>query len=638
MSRAWSRAAAYVRPGPALRRFGTFARLDARSGKWTWGVILLAMAGLMVVRPGAVCAQESGLKVAIFRPGEGETLYSNPSAPFAAIPVTGLVSANDFDLNQLQVRLEVLRGAQVTKSAALKPEKDGTFRVDVGINPNPVSDQAELEIGCDSRCHSMQNLILPAGAVRLRVTASDPLGHKAVAERSVFVDDAGYADLPVQVMIEGEPGRGLAGVQVVAATRLYFWRAREFSGVTDATGRATIHLERLSEAPTDYVLQIAPRIVNGTFVTGRVPVSVRLPPGATSLAPVTVVARAQRGQINGSLDLTGSGNLSGLRIRAVDLSTGGAHTAEVSQGKFSLSDLPLDKYSLALDDSPAGAQNVQAEPQTVDLGTSPVATATLRLAFARTVRGVVHDSNGNPLPFAWITTDQPAKVGRVGPTSGEFVLGGLSGERVLWVTAPGYWSKPIALNGDNLDITLTPQPDLRVVASGSGTITLPPPTIGTLSGNQLSLKRGWVWGKGASSFVINTPDVDIAVESGSFALEYFPGESSWLYVSEGSAQVTSSAPDGAIRISAGQMLAFGPGAPQPSPVALDDAAVRVLHTGGAVPVQVEADPAFPAWLRDVVEQQGIPFAQATILAGLGVVLLAAGGIVWCIRRRRQPFR
>ncbi len=615
-----------------MRRFQTFARLDAC-------LLLLAMAGLLVAGPSAVRAQESGLRVTIFRPGEGETLYSNPSAPFAAIPVTGLVSANDFDLNQLQVRLEVLQGNQVTRSASLKPEKDGTFRLDVGVNGHPVSDQAELEIGCDSRCHSMQTLILPAGPIRLRVTASDPLGHKAVAERSVSVDDTAYVDLPVQVMIEGEPGRALAGVQVIAATRLYSWRAREFSGVTDATGRATIHLERLSQAPTNYVLHIAPRNVNGMFVTSRDPVSVTLPAGATSLAPVSVVARTQRGQITGSIqDLTGLGNLSGLRIRAVDLATGDGHTAPVSQGKFSLSDLPLDKYLLALDDSQAGAQNALAEPQTVDLGTSPVATATLRLAFARTVRGAVHDSSGNPLPFAWITTDKQAKVGRVGPSSGEFVLGGLAGERVLWVTAPGYWSKPIALNGGSQDIALTPQPDLRVVRSGSGTITLPPPTIGTLSGNQLSLKRGWVWGKGASSFVINTPELDIAVESGSFALEYFPGESGWLYVAEGGAQVMSSATDGTIRMSAGQMITFGRDAPHPSPVALDDATVRALFAGEAIPVQVEADPAFLSRIRDAVEQQGIPFAQSSLLAALGVILLAAGGILWRIRRRRQPSR
>jgi hypothetical protein len=620
--------AACVRLGPTLRRLQTFARLDAC-------LLLLAMVGLVVARPSAVRAQESGLRVTIFRPGEGETLYSNPSAPFAAIPVTGMISANDFDLNQLDVRLDVLQGSQVARSATLTPEKDGTFRIDVGVNGHPVSDQAELEMGCDSRCHSMQRLILPAGRIRLRVTASDPLGHKAVAERSVIVDYTAYVDLPVQVTIENEPGRALAGVQVVAATRLYSWRARQFSAETDATGRAMIHLERLSEAPTNYVLQIAPRVVNGTFVTSRVPVSVTLPAGASSLAPLTMIARTQRGQISGSIpDLTSFPNLSGLRIRAVDLTTGGGHTAEVSQGKFILSDLPLDKYLLALDDSRAGAQTLLAEPQTVDLTTGPVATATLKLvASARTVRGTVHDSNGNPLPFAWIATEKQAKVGRVGPSSGEFVLGGL--ERVLWVTAPGYWSKPVALNVDSLDIVLTPQPDLRVIASGSGTITLPPASIGSLSGNRLSLKRGWVWGKGASSFVINTPELDIAVENGSFALEYFPGESSWLYVSEGSAQVTTSAADGTIRVSAGQMLAFGPNAAHPSPVVLDDAAVRVLHSGEAVPVQVEADPGFPARLRDAVEQQGVPFAQASIAAALGVVMLAAAGALWRIRRRGQ---
>jgi hypothetical protein len=401
------------------------------------GAIVLLMAVWMVSGPRNVHAQVPGLTVAILRPGEGETLFTGPSTPFSAVAITGRVWTKGIDLSQLLARLDVVQGGRVSESALLKLEKDGTFRQDVGITANPLTDLTEEEHGCDGRCHMAQRPILPPGPVLLRVTVSDALGHQAVAERPVIVDRAAYIELPVQVVADGDPVKALAGVQVVADTWFYKWRSREIFAVTDATGRATLHLERSSQVPTHYVLQVAPGVTKGVQVASRVPVTLTIPPGATSMAPLTLVAQVQLGKITGSLDAGGLPNLPSLTVRAVDLTTGAGHTVPVVQGQFSLSNLPLDKYLLILDDAQAATQKVQAEPQTLNLGASPSATVTLKIATtsAQGVQGTVHGSDGNPLPFAWIAAEKETQSGRVGPVSGEFVLNGLSGERVLWVTA-----------------------------------------------------------------------------------------------------------------------------------------------------------------------------------------------------------
>ncbi len=586
--------------------------------------LVLAIAGLVVVRPGVVRAQESDLKIGIVRPADGETLYGSPDGPFAHVPVAGWVAAEAVDLKQLAVRLEVFQGTKLFGSATTTPSGDGTYSFDVALNSNvqishPVTD-------CGGYCHTFAPLGFPSGPVLLRVTVTDPRGRTATAERSITVDQSGYADVPVQVMVADDPKQTLAGVSIVATTRLYAWRAREFSVKTDAQGRALLHIEALAQAPTRYLFSIEPIVFDGVLYSSREALQVTLPPGATSVAPIVLMVDSRRGQITGTV--SGDRVAQSMTVRAIELPRGAAYTTKTTQSNFTLSDLPIGKYLLTIDEA-------NAAPQTIDLSATPVASATLKLstALARIARGVVRDTSGSPIPFAWIATEDRNKVGRVSPSSGEFALFGLPAEtHVLWVTAPGYWSRPVAL-ADELDVTLTSQPNTRTIPWGSGTLTVPPQTIADLSGNQLALKRGWVWGKGDGAFAISTPDLDIALQGGLFTLEYLPGETNWFYLREGKAQVSATDSEETIALSAGQMVAFGKGVIHPSAVTLDDAVVRAVHAGETSPVAIETDQERAARLRDAVEQLGIPFAWATVFA----VLLAAGLAVlgmWLIWRRQ----
>jgi hypothetical protein len=596
------------------------------------GALALIVFGVTNSIPVQAQTQTSGLAITIVRPGEGETMYSSPASGFVAVPITGFVSAFGLDVNQLQVRLDIYNGTKVTGSLTTTPLADGTFSFDVGINTNSVDDAKESEAGCDSRCHMQKLLNFPPGHVIFHVSVSDPLGHTTTAERSIIVDVSGYADLPVQVVGDGAAGHALAGVRVVAASRLYLWRAREFSAVTDAFGRATIHLERLSQAPTHYVLQLEPRIVDNTFVAGCVPVSLTILAGATALPPLVVVAQTQRGQIQGTI--ADFQNRSDLTVRAIPFSGSAAFTIKTIQGKFNLSNLPLDKYLVTIDDADSISQGIQAEPQTIDLASASSITMTLKLASdaTRVVRGVVHDMKGTPIPFVWLANERKDKFARVAPTSGEFIMGGLSGgDRMLWVTAPGYWSQPVAV-ADRLDIALTPMPNTRSVLWGAGKITVPELTRANIAGNEISIERGWIWGSGTGAMTIHTPEINVAMQAGSFALEYVAGETNWLYVMDGQAQVTAFGADKTVMVSANQMLASGKETTNATPIALDADVVRALHSNEPSQVYGETDTAIIARVHDEIERRGI--SSTFVALGLGLAVAAfLVGVGWQRRRR-----
>ena len=468
----------------------------------TW--LILVVITIVVASVNDARAQTNALTVVITRPGEGETLYSSPTAPFARVPVTGWVSADNFDVAQLQVRLEILQGTKLIGSLTTAPQADGAYSFEVAINSNPLSDLANVEKGCQGTCHALMPFSLPSGVVLLRATVTDPLGKKAIAERRVVVDQSGYADVPVQVVVADHPGQNIQGLRVVASTRLYDWRAREYSATTDASGRAVLHLEALGQAPTRYLLRVEARVINGILYVSPTPLPVVFPPGTTIAALIELKVASQYGRIDGTIDPKGLKDLSGLNtltIRAIQVPSGAAFATKTAQGKFSLVDLPIAKYWLVVDEEAVAAQSAQAAPQPIDLTSTSVVSATLQLAPAHVIHGVVRDSDGNPIPLAWVAMDEQGKNIRVSASSGEFVWYGLPTDaHALWITAPGYWRHPVALDSDRLDIMLAREPETRVIPWGNGAITLPPETIATLAGNRLALKRGWVWGKGTACF------------------------------------------------------------------------------------------------------------------------------------------
>jgi hypothetical protein len=131
---------------------------------------------------------------------------------------------------------------------------------------------------------------------------------------------------------------------------------------------------------------------------------------------------------------------------------------------------------------------------------------------------------------------------------------------------------------------------------------------------------------------LRTPELEAELQAGSFALEYVPGETNWLYIMDGQALVAAPNADKAITVSANQMLASGKGASALTPVALEVAAVRALHRNEPSQVAVETDPAFPAWLRDVIERQGIPSGLVLLILGLAAAAFVALRVRQALRK------
>ncbi len=609
--------------------------------KWRASWLFLFVIAAIVGGMNDAHAQENALAVTITHPGEGETLYSSPTAPFSNVIVTGWVSASEFQVTQLQVRLEVLQEPTRIGILTATPLPNGAFSFDVAINSNPLSELSSPEKGCKGNCHALMPLSLPSGTVLLRVVVTDPLGRKATAQRLVIVDQSGYATVPVQVVVADHPGQHVGGLRVIATTRLYDWRAREYTAITDIAGRAVLHPEALGQAPTVYLLRIEPCVINGILYSSPAPLKITLPPGTNETEPVQLEIASQLGKIEGRLDpkkFSNFPNIDTLTIRAVQISSGATYTTKTAQGKFALENLPIAKYLLSVAEEDAAALGAQVAPQAVDLTANPGASATLQLLPLSTpaVRGSVRDDAGNPLPLVWVTTQERGKSIRVSVSNGEFVWFGFPTDApAVWVTAPGYWRRPVALDSDQLAITLTREPETRAIPWGNGTITLPPETIATLAENHLMLRRGWVWGKGSGLFSITTPELEIALQRGAFALESIPDATSWLYIIDGLAFVTVLDHDENLTMTSNQMLAFGKGVTHPFPVPLERGTVHALHAGEPSPVQIETDPAPLARLRDETARRGIPMAQVFVVA-TGLFIVFIGTIL--LRRRVKTFQ
>lgn len=575
-------------------------------------------------------AQTSTFRISIVRPGEGETIYTGQGAPYVTVPVTGYVTDAS---GAVQVKLELFQNARPEGSLTTTPDKTGKYWFDVAINSNNPDDHPVSECA-DGVCHILSRLGFPPGHVLVRVTATDSAGHTAIAERNVIVDQSGSANVPVQLITaNGAPIP--PSLNVTAQTRIYDWRLRQYIASPDANGRVLFNIERLAEAPTRYVFRLDPTIINGTQYFSRTPAQLTLTPTTSINEPVKLMIETRRGQINVMLNAQNKPVATPLSVRAIELPSGRTHTAESTNGNVVLNNLPIGNYLLAIDDEQAARQGLHAPTRTIDLTEQPITSTELSLVpITRTLRGVVRDSEGQPLPLGWLAAEEAGKSIRVSPVNGEFVARNFpENGNSLWVIAPGYFRRAVSLDAEYLDVKLTREPNTRLVPWGTGTITLPPETLATANGNVITLQRGWLWGRGTGVFTLTTPYAEIKLTDGTFAIESLLDAPSWLYVVDGTAKVTLSDNSTPIEMNTGEMLAFGNGIEHPEPVALDSNVVRLLHAGGPSPVRIETEPAYLARLQDEFARRGISIKLLT-LSIIGLILLGIG-VVMMRRQRRQ---
>jgi hypothetical protein len=485
---------------------------------------------------------------------------------------------------------------------ATRPDDKGSFVFYLDLNPdnNPLPSVGEryfdYSVNCPD-CHFSSDAALPLGELLLEITAVHPDGRQISATRQVTVDRSELATLPVEVILSGDFDFALDNIPVQAETRLYEWRGRLFRGLTRADGRVQLNVEALSQRSTEYLISVPPTMIGSRRYQSLEAVTTEIAPGTVLADPVTLTVFVEDGRITGHVEtVQDRPSLSAdAVILAIAWPGGLVYNQPLHEdNSFSFSGLPLSKYIVTV----TGAGTGQEWPaQTAQLDLTEEAEAEVALVLDEQPDPALHgrlvDENGRPIPFGWLAESGSGYVGQASPLNGRFTVPGTGSEpKTLQATAPGYWSQPVLLEGGSeQEIQMQPRPDRRALKWGSGQIYLPAQSVVTEDEDALSLVRGWIWGYNdqADLLLINLEGAELKMQAADFALEYAPGEVSWLYVKEGEVQFISR--EGLTQqIAAGEMMALGDGVPLPQPVEADELVVNLLRAGRKPPALLPAEP------------------------------------------------
>jgi WD40 repeat protein len=583
----------------------------------------------------------SNLDVVIATPGNGEHVYT-PQDIITLIPINGNVYSKTYPLTEIELQLEVWAGSDQLAIVSSRPDENGRFSFSATIRP----EGSEPYPGFLGRnycvaCHQEAQTILPQGEVRLVVVAVAPDGTRTFDERWAYVDHSQRVILPLQVF--KEDGQPAPNIPVLSETRLYEWRGRTFTAISDSKGQVSLQVEALSQNPTTYQISVPPTVINGVLYESKESVQVTLPPGATTAPTVTLHVQMASGEISGHV----TGLNTPVQVWAI-LPDGAAHTATTSlQGVFTFVDLPVSQYLLVADPQALAEQGLVLSAESIDLSQELSAQVNLipKPLEGASLSWKITDETGASLPFGWVSVD--TQTGQADPASGAYALFGIPASKATAIiNAPGYYSQAHYINIltaaiPSMSFNLVRRPETLQIPWGDGAITIPPETVSRLEGQKITFEQGWLWGTGESEqpLVIQWEDMQITIPGGQFALERLPARSGWLYVMEGQAFIQQADSAEAVAVQAGEMV-FLSQKQEPHPVLYDPVVVSALRLNSEVPIQPVWQLSLGAQVRDRLAKIGIGTAQFVtfityfieVLALLAIPLLAVN---WLIRKRKE---
>ncbi|MFW5942655.1 MAG: carboxypeptidase-like regulatory domain-containing protein [Chloroflexota bacterium] len=567
-------------------------------------------------------------EISIEWPNEGETLYAGPTSLLYSVPIKGRVSGVADDDFPLTVELEIVQDERVVESERRVIDQNSSLEFFVTVNPHASEEEFPSEhLTCGEDCHFPSELELPSGILDLRLALSTDGDRLAQSERHIVVDRSAYATIPVTLLQEGG-GPAPEGVNVTGATQIYLWRARRALAATDNQGQAQLKVEALSQAPTEYRVQVKPTIVDGVLYEGIGEERVTLAPGAGRGEAVELTVSARQGQLSGQLSAAAPGS---PQIWAVCLPDGRSFRTPVdADGAFQFEDLPLRPYRLMLDPLALADMGLDGDSTDVDLTERAERQVTVSVretaASVTVIRGAVADEQENPLPFAWVAAGEGNRFAPVLPDSGRFLLSGQAPENhTLFVRAPGYYSRAYAWDADEGErqaIALAPQPETRFLPWGQGTVTVPAGSDVEVEGQVMRMQRGWLWGEGQERepLVVEAGEVRLTISAGRFALERGP-QRGWFYLLEGAARAEHVASGREIALQAPVMLNLNLG-PELVAAPYESVALRALQDVGEAPLADMWQPTPGARLRDGLARLGIGAAQAVTFLTYALILLS----------------
>lgn len=592
----------------------------------------------------------------ITNPVEGQVLYAGAQAPQYVIPVKGFVKFKTIDPTLLQLQLDIYRGTQKLGSGGIRPAFDGSFSILVTVNPESkrlsmlVSDRY-----CED-CHNQETaLYLPSGEATLIITALEPSGQKITAERHIVVEQSGWAQAQVKVIVAGDAAVNVQQLPIIATTQFAVtansatnMQSRYFKGFADSSGQTQLELESFRYAPTVYRFYVPPTVIDGFLISSIGFVESTLAPGATVAEPITVRVQATRGQIAGRLITPNSAQPTPFSLRAVDLVSGRTYTTATTPHAYVFTGLPIGQYLIILDSTELKTQRLTAQPQLVNLAEKPNAQVDLTLepAAVQTIRGVLRSKTGEPLMFGWVVDQANGQTARTN-LNGEFSLPVKeTTSHTLSLLSPAYWSQVqvVEAEADAYDFVLTPRSDVRALSlEGNGKIFLPTETIVTVSNGKLDISQGWLWGTtGSTPYELTLPGYKIVIQNSSrLALERQLDQTPWLYVFSGNAQVTTLDHPTPLVVKANQMLALSRELSASSAaMPIDSTLVAALYRVSAAPLTFAGEPTLEARVRDGLARLGIGAAQTLTLFTYSALYLvffvvAGLGVRWWFKRYQK---
>jgi hypothetical protein len=495
---------------------------------------------------GSATAQTEELIIAIDRPSEGEHLYAGPKTLLYSIPIAGWVYSSDFNHSQISLTLQIYQGDEVLVETPLRLDSDNLFSIHATVNPESTFDPfAPLHgVNCDA-CHHGGTIDLAPGNLKIRVIAKDPTGREAVAERNIVVDLSSYTNIPVQLEYIGDSELNFQGIPITASTRLYMWRTRHSTSSADPLGFTMIEVEALSETQTRYLIKVEPIKINGVIYESVSPAEVILSPEALHIAPITLQVMAHLGEIHGQLMTDGE---LPQKILAIDPSSGASYEADIaSEGGFDFIGLPFSEYILSLDcdDLQIGRQSCILKSVVLSEAAIPDVLFSIEPEEYKRVSLEFRSEDGHPVPFVWVEAEGGVHSVTANPYSGHASLYLPDIQDTVQITflSPGSETQTREFTSSEFDSTIEIQletaMDTRSLPWGKGFIFLPPETQALEVEDRIRFTAGWMWGQGEDTLplIIETPEGEITIERGRFALEKIPNLDSWFFLMEGEAEV-----------------------------------------------------------------------------------------------------
>jgi hypothetical protein len=612
-------------------------------------VFALILIAILSLADGAESQQIAGLKIEIISPNDGEIFYAGKLGYIVSLPITGLISGAEASPESVDVQLVIWSDHGSTEPLHTRPDQNGFFAFYLDLNPDnePLPSVGERFFyyteNC-ADCHFATNNVLPLGSLRLEFTATGTDGQVVTAEKRMTVDRSQYATIPVKVTVNGVPGASLSNIPVQAATRLYSWRGRRFIALTDADGRAELRVEALSQRDTPYLVSVSPTLIRDMRYQSLAATEVIIPPGTTMTDTIDLAVVVENGAIVGTV-VTDVDSGAGEAI-AIAWPNGNLYRERIQDDNtFAFKGLPLGEYLVSATARDDQAQDAFGQPVRIDLVEAVSARVSLALEEQPAVdlAGQIVDESGQAIPFGWLTVSDGSHAVQVSPTDGRFLVRGIDDDlATVNITSPGFWSESrtliewTALLEDSNAIVLKARPDNRDIAWGAGQMVAPRESVLLNENETLSLVRGWLWGRNEEPepVTIQMEGAQIEMEAADFALEYAPGEASWIYVKDGRVTYTSREETSTV-IEAGHMMAFGDGVPAPYPVKADELAIGILRHGRTptAPLLYEEEPSTAERLGQALTSTGRHLAQVLVAATyLVMFLLIIGAILFGARR------